>query len=214
MTKILCLCSKNKLRSPTAEILNDIQPRTQRSRTFVKIEALSKNHSDQLFMFEIQNRLWFESLIEPRDSEFYTKQGFDRHINEEINKANSGTTFSGVLVKSNRIVARANLREIADNSASVGYRVSKEYTSQGCASFCLSSLIKIARRDFPVDFLEAKVLDNNPASKHILLKHGFKAIETIPSAVILNGRSLDCIKLKLNDLPDVIPNCQSKNPKP
>jgi len=163
----------------------------------MQFELLSKHHLQQLLNFELENRSWFESLIEPRDDDFYSEQGVCQHIDIELDKVNSGSSFCGLLIKGNEIVARANIRDICVNKAMVGYRVSKNYTSQGYASFCLASLINIARKEFGVKALEAKVLENNPASKHILLKHGFKITGNLPNFLTLNSKKLACIEFRL-----------------
>jgi ribosomal-protein-alanine N-acetyltransferase len=139
----------------------------------MQFELLSKHHLKQLLNFELENRAWFESLIEPRDNAFYSEQGVCEHIEAELSKVSSGSSFCGLLIKDHEIVARANLRDIYANKALVGYRVSNNFISQGYANFSLAWLIKIARKEFGVKVLETKVLENNPASKHILLKHGF-----------------------------------------
>lgn len=158
----------------------------------MQLELLSEHHLKQLFDFELANRSWFESLIEPRDSDFYSVQGVEQHINVELDKVSSGSAFCGLLIKDNEIVARANLRDISANKAYVGYRVSKRFISQGYASFCLASLVEIAKREFNVQSLEAKVLENNPASKHVLLKQGFEMICDAPDFITLNNKLLSC----------------------
>ena len=163
----------------------------------MQFELLSKHHLKQLLNFELENRSWFESLIEPRDSAFYSEQGVREHIDAELDKVNSGSAFCSLLINDNEIVARANLRDICANKAFVGYRVSKNFTSQGYANFCLASLIKIAKREFGVKALEAKVLENNPASKHILLKHGFEIIGNLPNLLTLNSKQIACIEFRL-----------------
>ena len=163
----------------------------------MKFELLCKHHLKQLLRFELENRSWFESLIAPRGNAFYSEQGVSAHIEVEIDKVNSGNAYCGLLIQNNEIVARANLRNICAKKAIVGYRVSKRFTSKGYASFCLAELVKIAKIEFGVQALEAKVLDNNPASKHILLKNGFKVIGNIPNFVTLNGKPQTCIELQL-----------------
>lgn len=163
----------------------------------MQFELLSKHHLNQLLNFELENRAWFESFIEPRDNAFYSEQGVCEHIDAEIDKVNSGAAFCGLLIKDNDIVARANLRDICANKAFVGYRVSKRFTSQGYASFCLASLIKIAKIEFDVQYLEAKVLENNPVSKHVLLKQGFEIIGSVPNFIILNNKALACAEFRL-----------------
>ena len=163
----------------------------------MQLELLSEHHLKQLFDFELENRSWFESLIEPRDNDFYSEQGVEQHINAELDKVRSGSAFCGLLIKDNEIVARANLRDISSNKAYVGYRVSKRFISQGYASFCLASLVEIAQREFSVQSLEAKVLENNPASKHVLLKQGFEIIGDIPDFITLNNTQIACTEFRL-----------------
>lgn len=163
----------------------------------MQLELLTEHHLKQLFDFEQENRSWFESLIEPRDNFFYSEQGVEQHINAELDKVNSGSAFCGLLIKDNEIVARANLRDISANKAFVGYRVSKRFISQGYASFCLASLVKLAKREFSVQSLEAKVLENNPASKRVLLKHGFEIIGDAPDFITLNNKPLACTTFRL-----------------
>ena len=161
----------------------------------MQFELLSKCHSKQLLNFELDNRSWFESLIEPRDNAFYSDKGVNSHIDSELKKVRSGSAFCGLLIIDNEIVARANLRDICANKAFVGYRVSKNFISQGYASFCLASLIKIAKTEFGIKTLEAKALENNPASKHILLKHGFELVGSLPNY----SKNLTCLEFRLKN---------------
>lgn len=163
----------------------------------MQFELISKHHVKQLLCFELENRSWFESVIEPRDNAFYSELGVSSHIDSEIEKVNSGSAFCALLIKDNKIVARANLRDVCADKAFVGYRVSKNFISQGYASFCLASLIKIAKTEFGIKTLEAKVLENNPASKHILLKHGFEVVGRQPNFLTLNSKQLDCLEFRL-----------------
>ena len=121
----------------------------------MQFELISKHHVKQLLCFELENRSWFESVIEPRDNAFYSELGVSSHIDSEIEKVNSGSAFCALLIKDNKIVARANLRDVCADKAFVGYRVSKNFISQGYASFCLASLIKIAKTEFGIKTLEA-----------------------------------------------------------
>jgi hypothetical protein len=41
------------------------------------------------------------------------------------------------------------------------------------------------------------VLENNSASKHILLKHGFKIIGSLPNFLTLNRKQLACLEFRL-----------------
>lgn len=168
----------------------------------MNFETLSKSHSAQLLKFEEQNRQWFESLIEPRGCDFYSSDGVDLHIDRLLTQMRHGTAYSSVLVKNDRIVARANLKDISTDSAYVGYRVAKDFTSQGIASYCLSQLILIAKEQFRLKRLNAQVLDNNPASVRVLQKVGFQLVGTTADFLTINGRSLSCSEFVLDYLPN------------
>jgi ribosomal-protein-alanine N-acetyltransferase len=163
----------------------------------MEFETLSEHHASKLLEFELKNRKWFEAYIEPRASSFYSKNGVEEHIDSLISEANAGTAFCGVLLKHEIIVARANLKNISNCSAYVGYRVGEDFTSQGVASYCLAQLIDIAKDKLNLKQLNAQVLNNNPASMHILRKFGFKAIGTTDNFLSFNGKKLSCTELVL-----------------
>ena len=163
----------------------------------MEFKTLSKRHVNQLLDFELQNKRWFESFIEPREHEFYSNSGVAKHIDFLLNQMDEDKAYSGVLVKNNMIVARANLKDISGNCAYIGYRVAQDFTSQGLASYCLSQLIEIAQDKFNLQQLKAQVLDNNPASAHVLKKCGFQALGVTPNFLSLNGKQLNCTELGL-----------------
>ena len=88
-------------------------------------QALSADHFNQLFQFEVENRIWFETLISSRGEEFYTTKGIRSHIREAVEGTKLGRSYSGVLIENGHISARGNLKNICNANASceVGYRV-------------------------------------------------------------------------------------------
>ncbi|OUL56658.1 GNAT family N-acetyltransferase [Pseudoalteromonas ulvae] len=157
-------------------------------------EKLAKHHASQLLDFELDNKQWFETLIEPRAKSFYSIKGVTEHIDLLNVQMDNGTGYSGVLLQDNIIVARANIKDISNNEAFVGYRVAKAFTGKGVASFCLSQLINIAQSKFNITELKALVLENNPASMHVLRKFGFEATSRNVNTKTLNGKQLSCIE--------------------
>jgi ribosomal-protein-alanine N-acetyltransferase len=160
----------------------------------VIFETLSDKHFDLLFEFELENRQWFESLISTRGDHFYTYSGVKKHILDSALLAESGTHYSAVLIVNNTIVARGNLKKIdtENNSCSVGYRVAEQYAGKGYASYCLGELIRIAKNSYFISKVEAKVLDNNPASIAVLKKQGFNILYHEPNFTELNGNQMGC----------------------
>lgn len=163
----------------------------------MKFEALSMAHAVQLYDFEMRNRKWFESLIEPRNGSFYSFSGVAEHIEFLTKQSARGLAYSMILMKGEAIIARANLKDIGGVSAYVGYRVDKDYVSQGIASLCLSELLEVGRNKYRLNDLKAQALDNNPASQRVLEKSGFQAVKTIPNFMTLNGQALSCKEYQL-----------------
>jgi len=157
-------------------------------------ETLAAKHVDLLLHFELENRKWFESLISPRESYFYTYSGVKMHIFDSIINMKLGTHYSGVLIRNNRIVARGNLKDISIeyNRASVGYRVAESCIGKGLATYCLGELLNIANNRYSINDVEALVLDNNQASKTVLLKHDFKEKSHKTNFIKLNEIELGC----------------------
>ncbi len=160
----------------------------------MKFETLSSQHLNLLFQFELENRAWFESLIASRGDDFYTLSNIKKHIFECIANAKLGISYSGVLIENGAIVARGNLKDIctAENKGSVGYRVAKNSTGKGYASFCLTELMNIASNTYSLSELNALVLDNNPASAAVLKKQGFKIQSYQANFLALNGGKFGC----------------------
>ena len=161
--------------------------------------ALADEHLNLLFQFELENRVWFESLIAARANEFYSKKSVKSHIEHCISAAKRGKNYSGVLINNGVIVARANLKDINNHhhTSFVGYRVAKNSIGKGYASFCLSELIEKAKVLYSVKLLKAQVLDNNPASKNVLTKQGFKAVDHEADFTELDGRKFNCTRYHL-----------------
>lgn len=161
-------------------------------------ETLSAKHLAMLLQFELENRAWFESMISPRENYFHTYSGDKMHIFDSIINMKLGTHYSGVLMLNDRIVARANLKDICvkNNNASVGYRVAENSTGKGYASYCLTELIRIAAKSYAINELNALVLDNNPASKAVLHKLDFNAESHQANFIYLNGIELGCTTFK------------------
>ena len=157
-------------------------------------ELLTIHHCPQLLDFELENKSWFESLIAAREDGFYSLSGVQKHIEQLVTAMNEGNGYSVVVTKGEQIVARANLKNIDGTSAYIGYRVAKVATGQGTAQRCLNHLINHAKQ-CGLQKLKAQVLVNNPVSKHILEKAGFRLESSHLNFTQLNGQSIDCLTL-------------------
>ncbi|MCV6620484.1 MAG: GNAT family N-acetyltransferase [Cellvibrionaceae bacterium] len=161
-----------------------------------QFEALAPNHVEPLLQFELQNRSWFESLIEARPASFYSIDAVADHIQQTVDMAKEGRGRSFVLCHSINIIARANIKSIDNGRGEIGYRVAKSYTGQGLASYCLARLLQVAQNELGLELLQAKVLENNPASLHILQKQGFEIIAKTENFLCLHGENLAVFELQ------------------
>lgn len=163
----------------------------------MKFETLSLLHVNRLFEFELKNKAWFESMIEPRSECFYSNTGVLSHVNMLLTDMEMGKGFNAVITKDDAIIARANLKNIKHGCAEVGFRVSSENTGQGVGSFCLTVLMDCAK-ELNLKQLNAFVLENNIASKRVLEKQGFVVIDNIKQYLRVNNEVYDCWVLQKN----------------
>ncbi len=138
----------------------------------MKFETLSDSYGSSLLDFELANKAYFEQFIAPRKPSFYSQEGIKSHIEESENYHRLKQAKSYLLVHTNRIIARANIKHIKDGQAEIGYRVAQQWTGQGIAKRCIAHLITQARRA-EINTLFAEVMDNNTASDKALLSAGF-----------------------------------------
>ena len=140
------------------------------------IKTLQTQDAAPLLQFELENRAWFEQHIAPRDEDFYTLQGVQRHIGHYLDGYANGTWHPCLLFDAGgRIVGRANLKDIDRNTASaeVGYRIARDAAGRGLATRALLHLVVLAQQQWRLQHLLAYVTDNNRASARVLNKCAF-----------------------------------------
>lgn len=158
-------------------------------------ELLHESHTHRLLHFENQNRAYFERFISPRETSFYSESGVICHINALTN-SESATAF--LLIEGERIVARANIKNLIHNEhAEIGYRVGQNDTGKGVASACVQFLIKQAVQ-FNLKYLSAYVMDNNRASEKVLIRNGFHLALCLPNKFTHQGKCLHGYKYLRN----------------
>lgn len=172
------------------------------------LRELKRTDTEALLAFEMHNREWFESQIDPRDPAFYSVQGVTEHIENYLSDFARSAWHSFVIEDANgRIVGRANLKSIhlETRSAEVGYRVDHEYCGQGIATLALKHLIQAAQNRWALTQLVAYVFKKNAGSRKVLERCGF-LFETPSGDNEIAGE--DRFILSLNDVPK---DCASLN---
>lgn len=141
-----------------------------------RMRELENTDVEALLAFEIHNREWFESQIDPRDPAFYSWAGVTDHIESYLADFAEGGWHPFVIEDSSgRIVGRANLKSIHSphGCAEVGYRIDQRVCGQGLATLALKHLIHAARMRWGLTQLVAYVYENNGGSRKVLERCGF-----------------------------------------
>ena len=163
------------------------------------IEKLDVTDTEDLFNFEVENRIFFEEMVPTRGEEYYNLATFNKRHEALIEEQVMGSSYY-YLIKdkdSLKILGRINIVDIDKKIGYLGYRVGQAYTGKGIASKALKLLLAIVS-DNEINQIRAKTTTNNIASQRVLDKNGFKRMSTSNEEVKLNGQSLSFIYYALN----------------
>jgi len=136
------------------------------------LRLVSPEHEAAILTFETENRAYFTKSISDRGELFFEQ--FSQFHRELLDEQAAGTGAFHVLIdEGGAVIGRFNLYDIADGSATVGYRVAEGVCGQGVATSGLRALCDIARENFGLVTLTAVTSTENVASQRVLLKAGF-----------------------------------------
>ncbi|NDL71212.1 GNAT family N-acetyltransferase [Vreelandella alkaliphila] len=166
----------------------------------IAFQLIAQQDAAELLQFEVAERVWFEQHIEARAEHFYTPEGIRQHINECLALNTQGRMRPFIIQHRGAIVGCANLREIGNGYAKVGYRIAQHACGNGLAQKALHYLINEARGVYQLKELFAIVSLDNRASQRVLEKAGFEVIEKLPEYSVVAGRKLDCVVMKKTDV--------------
>ncbi|WP_229477118.1 GNAT family N-acetyltransferase [Massilia rubra] len=158
------------------------------------MRILAHGDAEALLTFELANRAWFERHVEAREPAFYSPGGVARHIAQYLQGHASGAWHPCVLLDGEgRIVGRANLKGIdrAEGSAEVGYRIARDQTGKGLATYALRNLIGLARTTWQLKELRAEITHANQGSAAVLRKCGFVHARDLPQLAMVDGAQID-----------------------
>ncbi|MBU2895164.1 GNAT family N-acetyltransferase [Vibrio hepatarius] len=166
----------------------------------MRLELLSEGWSQQLLQFELENKDWFESMIPPRDIDFYSSDGFKEHIKIFLLEYKAKTLIPMLIVNENGVIlGRVNVSNVDHRKklGHIGYRVGKNATNRGVAKFAVANMIRIVQK-LGLSELIAYASTTNLASKKVLLANGFQPVALVSNYAELNGSPINCIKFKLS----------------
>ncbi|MBM6399878.1 GNAT family N-acetyltransferase [Phycicoccus sonneratiae] len=136
-----------------------------------ELERLRADHAPAVLAFERANRSYFARSVSDRGEEYFA-QFAARHA-ELLGEQEAGVCAFYLLVADDgSVLGRFNLRDIADGTAEVGYRVAEAAVGRGVATAGVERLCREAS-GLGVRMLRAATSDANLASQRVLVKAGF-----------------------------------------
>lgn len=158
----------------------------------ITIEKINYTDAENLFEFELENRVYFEEMVPSRGDDYYNFATFKKRHEALLDEQAQGSSrFYLIKNKNGLILGRMNLVDI-DKSKSlghIGYRVGRVHTGKGIAYMALKLLLETESKH-GIKQISAKTTTNNIASQKVLEKNGFKHIATGDEEFEMNGQSL------------------------
>jgi ribosomal-protein-alanine N-acetyltransferase len=146
----------------------------------VKLERLRAEHADTLLAFERENRAYFARSVPDRGDAYFTAAGFaERHqalLDEQHARA---CHFHVVLDEEGNLIGRVNLVDVTDGCAELGYRIGERAAGQGVATAAVAEVCRMAAAVYGLTSLTAVTTLDNPASRTVLERNAFTAVEDI-----------------------------------
>lgn len=159
----------------------------------ISIYKLRENDTQELFIFEKNNRLFFEQMVPSRGEDYYKFETFqERHKELLAEQQEQKSIFYLIRDNMGNIVGRINLVDIdaTNNSAEIGYRVGEEYGGNGIGAKALKLLLET---EGTIKKLKAKTTTHNIASQRVLERNGFKQVSISDEKFELNGQELSFV---------------------
>jgi ribosomal-protein-alanine N-acetyltransferase len=137
-----------------------------------ELELVRPDHAPALLAFELENRAYFAAWVPDRGDDYFADLAA-RH-RELLACQADGTDFFHVLVEEDgSIVGRVNLFEVADGSASLGFRMAERVTGRGLATAAARQVCELAAAEYGLRELRAMARAENAGSRAVLARLGF-----------------------------------------
>ncbi|MCS1351330.1 GNAT family N-acetyltransferase [Mechercharimyces sp. CAU 1602] len=166
----------------------------------ISLKQLTQEDAPQLFEFECQNRIYFESMIPGRGDDYYHYPTFlQRHDALLTEQADGLSTFHLILDEHKRIIGRINLVDIHHHCAHIGYRIGEHHVGKGIATNALTLLISHTRKLKLIHTLYAKTTTTNIPSQRVLTRNNFTCTHT--ETLDCEGESIQFLHYQLSFHP-------------
>jgi [ribosomal protein S5]-alanine N-acetyltransferase len=145
----------------------------------INIHLMSEDDMEDIFIFEKENRAYFEKSVPPRPADYYSYDTFKELMGPLLNEQENQISYFYIIRTAKRKMAgRINLTDIDPKAgtANIGYRIGENFAGRQIASSALSLLLKEAKEAIvtqEIKEIKAKTTWDNPASQRVLLRNGF-----------------------------------------
>jgi ribosomal-protein-alanine N-acetyltransferase len=140
------------------------------------LERVRADHLDAVLAFELANRRYFARFITDRGDDFFER--YAEHHHQLLAEQDRGVCIFHLLFDpAGAIVGRFNLYDLNEGAAEVGYRVAEHASGRGVATSGLRELCRRAQTDYGLRMLTARTRATSHASRRVLEKAGFSAVE-------------------------------------
>lgn len=161
------------------------------------IKLLDRSFEENLFKFELENRLYFEKIGFPRADSYYDYNNFKIILKELIEEQKRGLIYMYLIIDNTaNIVGRVNLVSIVKgslNKAELGYRVGENHQRKGYGTKGVELVLDEAFKKHKLHRIEAGTSPDNIGSQIILIKNGFQFVGRQNEYIYHNGKWHDSI---------------------
>ena len=143
--------------------------------------------------FESENREYFRRWIPDRGDAYYDLEAVAASLDDAGCWWDDGSDRLHVVSDpAGEVVGRANLVDVAEGRASLGYRVAGPHNGRGIATAAVTDLLTSAPR-WGISRLCAETSTVNPGSARVLERCGVAHVRTREDALELGDRTLDAL---------------------
>ncbi|GAE36884.1 GNAT family N-acetyltransferase [Halalkalibacter akibai] len=143
----------------------------------INLQPLLFKHAKPLFVFEKENREFFEQLVPSRGESYYHYDFFLTCLRDLLKEQKLGEgQYYLITNEKGAIVGRINLfniERVPFFKAELGYRIGKDYVRKGFATAGVRLLMEKVQREHGKFVIIAKTTNQNVGSQRILEKGGF-----------------------------------------
>ncbi|WP_329384086.1 GNAT family N-acetyltransferase [Streptomyces sp. NBC_01351] len=140
-----------------------------------RLERLRADHAPALLEFERENRAYFAASVPDRGDHYFAHFA-ERHRDLLAEQAEGTCLFHLLVGDDGAVVGRANLIDVADGSAELGYRIAEKAAGKGLATAAVREVCELAAAEYGLGELWAVTTVDNAGSRAVLARTGFVAV--------------------------------------